>query len=106
MKKLFFITLMAFFFAGISAQEVEFTADRPGASTGPSVVSRGVIQWEQGVQYDGDGAKGSFTFSNTLFRYGLFDGVELRMGGDAFSYDYLGNWNSAFSGISIGTKIH
>lgn len=106
MRKIVLLTFMVFSFAGISAQEVEFTADRPGASTGPSVVSRGVIQWEQGVQYDGDGAKGSFTFSNTLFRYGLFNGVELRMGGDAFSYDYLGNWKSAFTGISIGTKIH
>ena len=106
MKKIVLLTFMVFSFAGISAQEVEFTADRPGASTGPSVVSKGVIQWEQGVQYDGDGAKGSFTFSNTLFRYGLFDGVELRLSGDAFSYDAFGRWNSAFSGIGIGTKIH
>lgn len=106
MRKIVLLAFMIFSFAGISAQEVEFTADRPGASTGPSVVSKSVIQWEQGVQYDGDGAKGSFTFSNTLFRYGLFDGVELRLGGDAFSYDYLGTWKSAFSGISIGTKIH
>ena len=85
---------------------MEFTTDRPGASTVPSVVSKGVIQWEQGVQYDGDGAKGSFTFSNTLFRYGLFDGVELRLSGDAFSYNSFGSWKSAFSGIGIGTKIH
>ena len=36
----------------------QFTADRPGASTGPSVVNRGVFQWEQGMQYDGDGYEG------------------------------------------------
>ena len=106
MKKIVLFALMIFASVGVSAQEVGFTADRPGASTGPSVVSKGVIQWEQGVQYDGDGAKGSYTFSNTLFRYGLFDGVELRLSGDAFSY-YNGNsWKSAFAGISIGTKIH
>lgn len=106
MKKIVLFAFVIFSFAGISAQEVEFTADRPGASTGPSVVSKGVIQWEQGVQYDGDGAKGSFTFSNTLFRYGLFDGVELRLSGDAFSYNSFGSWKSAFSGVGIGTKIH
>lgn len=106
MKRIVLLAFMVFSIVGISAQEVEFTADRPGASTGPSVVSKGVIQWEQGVQYDGDGAKGSFTFSNTLFRYGLFDGVELRLSGDAFSYDSFGRWKSAFSGINVGTKIH
>lgn len=59
MKKLVLLTVMVLSFAGVAAQEVEFTADRPGASTGPSVVGKGVIQWEQGMQYDGDGAKGA-----------------------------------------------
>ena len=86
-------------------QEVEFTADRPGASTGTGVVAKNVIQWEQGVQYDGDGGSGQFTFSNTLFRYGLFKGVELRLGGDALIYKEGDKWRSAFSGLSIGTKI-
>ena len=84
MKKAIFTVLVIFSFAGVFAQEVEFTADRPGASTGPSTVAKGVIQWEQGVQYDGDGGKGALTFSSTLFRYGLFDGVELRLAGDGF----------------------
>lgn len=105
MKKVLLLILMVFSFARIFAQEVEFTADRPGASTGPAIVGKGVIQWEQGMQYDGDGAKGSFTYSNTLLRYGLFDGVEVRLGGDAFSYDYFGSWKSAFSGLGIGAKI-
>lgn len=55
---------------GVFAQEgVEFTADRPGASTGPSVLGHGVVQLEQGLQYEGD--------------YGLFPAMELRLGGDA-----------------------
>ena len=105
MKKIALSILAIFSCAGIFAQEAEFTADRPGASTGPSVVSQGVIQWEQGVQYDGDGAKGAFTFSNTLLRYGLFDGVELRLSGDAFVYPNLNRWAGAFSGVGIGAKI-
>ena len=105
MKKIVLLTVLVLSFVGVFAQEVEFTADRPGASTGPSVVGKGVIQWEQGMQYDGDGAKGSFTFSNTMFRYGLFNGVELRLSGDGFIYDNDGSWKSAFSGVSVGTKI-
>ena len=105
MKRTIISFLMLFFFAGAFAQEVEFTADRPGASTGPSTVAKGVIQLEQGVQYDGDGAKGTFTFSNTMFRYGLFDGMELRLCGDGFIYNNGSKWKPAFSGVSIGTKI-
>jgi hypothetical protein len=105
MKKIILSVLSIFSFVSLSAQEVEFTADRPGASTGPSTVARGVIQWEQGVQYDGDGGKGTFTFSSTMFRYGLFDGVELRLSGDGFIYDNANRWKTAFSGVNIGTKI-
>ena len=89
----------------IAQEEVEFTADRPGASTGPSVVAHGVIQLEQGLQYDGDGAAGTFTFSNTLLRYGLFPNMELRLGGDGFMYQEENAFKAAFSGLSIGTKI-
>lgn len=88
-----------------TSQEIEFTADRPGASTGPGVVAHKVVQLEQGIQYDGDGAKGQFTFSNTLLRYGLFDGVEVRLGGDAFIHHNGAKWNAAFSGLTLGTKI-
>ena len=90
----------------VMAQEEEFTADRPGASTGPATVGRGVIQLEQGVQYDGVGdGYGQFTFSNTLLRYGLFDGVELRLGGDALIHHTYDKWQPAFAGLAVGTKI-
>ena len=104
--KRFLALLMFVCVAGATiAQEVEFTADRPGASTGPGVVARKVVQLEQGIQYDGDGAKGQFTFSNTLLRYGLFDGVEVRLGGDAFIHHNGEKWSPAFSGLTLGTKI-
>lgn len=92
-----------------NAQETaEFTADRPGASTGSAVVGHKVVQLEQGVQYDGDGGSGTFTFSNTLLRYGLFPNMELRLGGDGFIYKEDGvspEFKPAFSGLSVGTKI-
>ena len=109
MRKLLLLLLCSFSYMSAMAQDsVEFTADRPGASTGPSVVGRGVIQLEQGIQYDGDGGAGTFTFSNTLIRYGLFDAMELRLGGDAFLYrpdTQLKGYKAAFSGLSLGTKI-
>ncbi len=109
MKKLFIFLLLAMAGLPVLAQEsVEFTADRPGASTGPSVVGHKVIQLEQGIQYDGDGGAGTFTFSNTLLRYGLFPNMELRLGGDGFMYqesEEISGFTSAFSGLSIGTKI-
>jgi hypothetical protein len=110
MKKIFLTILMCCVCAGAWAQqeEAEFTADRPGASTGPSVVGHHVVQLEQGLQYDGDGGYGTFTFSNTLLRYGLFPNMELRLGGDGFMYMCDGGdraWTAAFSGLSIGTKI-
>lgn len=110
MKKFFVIILM--FCAGVvvwAQEDVEFTADRPGVSTGPSVVGHKVIQIEQGFQYDGDGGAGTFTFSNTLLRFGLFPNMELRLGGDGFLYRNISGgvekWSPAFSGLSIGTKI-
>ena len=107
MKKLFYSLIFSMGALVATAQDVEFTADRPGASTGPATVGHKVIQLEQGVQYDGDGGAGVFTFSNTLLRYGLFDGMELRLGGDGFIYKPEGaaKFKPAFSGLSIGTKI-
>ncbi len=105
MRKVATIFALLFIASSAMAQEVEFTADRPGASTAPTVVGRNVIQLEQGVQYDGDGASGQFTFSNTLLRYGLFDGMELRLAGDALIYNDANRWCPAFTGLSVGTKI-
>ena len=106
MKKLLIAAILAVYCFNANAQTQEyvgFTADRPGASTGPSVVGQGVIQLEQGVQLDADG---TFTFSNTLLRYGLFDAMELRLGGDGFLYQNgTMGYKSAFSGLSLGTKI-
>lgn len=105
MKRIATVLLLCLAVFAAKAQEIEFTADRPGASTGPAVVGKNVIQWEQGVQYDGDGGHGQFTFSNTLFRYGLFKGVELRLSGDGFIYNDSEKWRPAFSGLTISTKI-
>ena len=110
MKKLFgtYVLLLVCLLAP-GQEQAEFTADRPGASTGPAVIGHRVIQLEQGIQYDGDSGAGTFTFSNTLLRYGLFPNMELRLGGDGFIYQNtnagIEQWLPAFSGLSIGAKI-
>lgn len=102
MKRLFIVAaLLISIGTAVAQEEVAFTADRPGASTGPGVVGRNVVQLEQGIQYDGDGGAGTITitFCNTLLRYGLFDGMELRLGGDAFLYrpqEQLSGYKAAF----------
>lgn len=103
MKKVLTAMLLVLGVLSAQAQETaEFTADRPGASTGPSVVGQGVVQLEQGIQYDKADLGKTFTFSNTLFRYGLFPNMELRVGGDFFKESGA---SAAFSGLSAGTKI-
>ena len=103
MKKILLAVLFAMGALLAQAQEtVEFTADRPGASTGPSVVGYGVVQLEQGIQFDKADLGKTFTFSNTLLRYGLFPNMELRVGGNFFKESGA---SAAFSGLSAGTKI-
>jgi hypothetical protein len=105
MKRFFAVLLMVFVAFCAVAQDVEFTADRPGASTGPAVVGLGVAQLEQGMAAANDGGSMQYTLSNTLLRYGLFEGVEVRLGGDALLYEDAFDWRGAFSGLSVGTKI-
>ena len=105
-KKVFCLLLFCVVALVAAAQEVEFTADRPGASTGPATVGQKVIQLEQGIQYDGVGdGYGQFTFSNTLLRYGLFDGVELRLGGDALIHHTFDKWQPVCARCATWAKI-
>ena len=69
MKRIKTVVIFLLVAIALSAQDLDFTADRPGVSTGPATVGRNVIQCEHGLQYDVDGCCGKFTFSNTLFRY-------------------------------------
>lgn len=88
-------------------EKAPFTADRPGVSTGPAIVGLNVLQIEQGFGYNHTTSSSTFTFSNTLLRFGLFQNTELRIGGDGIlhkDFNY-GTSDIAFTGINIGTKI-
>ena len=49
MNKFVFTLIFSLCAMVATAQEVEFKADRPGASTGPATVARKVVQLEQEV---------------------------------------------------------
>ena len=51
MKRSILALVAIFMTLGVMAQDVEFTADRPGASTGPATVARNVIQLELFISY-------------------------------------------------------
>ncbi len=95
---------------GYSQQEyyAPFTADRPGASTGPATVGLNVFQIEQGFGYNRSEGLNTFTFSNTLLRFGLFKNAEIRLSADGLCSSETGinKWSAAFSGLTAGTKIN
>lgn len=71
---------------GISQAQEElpaFSADRPGYTTGTSIVPHHKFAWENGFGYESspDGAH-CLTIINTMVRYGLFENMELRLGTD------------------------
>jgi hypothetical protein len=69
----------------------EFSADRPGFATTPSVLRRGLTQVEGAATFSvdtvGNTRERSFTFGSLLVRIGVGRSVELRIAGDGFRLD-------------------
>lgn len=71
----------------VEAQETEpLSSDRPGIGTSAETVPRGALQLETGFDYSrerraGEPAQRRSSLATTL-RFGLFDGVELRIDGE------------------------
>lgn len=104
---------------GIFAQDTTTTppisTDRPGASNGSSLVSRGLLQYEVGGSYTSFEEMGlrsqTYEYHNSLFRYGVLENVELRL---AFNFQEvwfsqneqdLDTIRSGFSPLALGAKI-
>lgn len=64
-------------------QQDDVNPDRPGVSTSPQTVTRGALQLETGVEYSRERRAGEPNEHRTsvvaLARYGIFDGLELRL---------------------------
>ncbi|MCR5131375.1 MAG: transporter [Prevotella sp.] len=90
-------------------EEVGFTADRPGATTGVDVLPKGRFQWETGVAWERsklDGpAETTWTINNSLLRLGLSEHAELRLQADYLCSSVEGCHYNGFSDVAIGTKV-
>jgi hypothetical protein len=71
-------------------QQDDVNPDRPGVSTSPQTVTRGAFQLETGVDYSRERSAGEPNEHRTavaaLARYGLLDGVELRLALEAIVF--------------------
>ena len=91
-------------------QEGGFTADRPGATTGPDVLPKGRVQWETGTAWERSSLDGplttTWTVNTSMLRWGFSDYAELRLQADYLhrSYEHGGAVNG-FDNVTLGTKV-
>lgn len=114
--KYLFTGLLFVSFLSVSAQdaepvkdEVEMSADRPGASTGTDITSKFKIQWETGFGYERNKYDGAnehvITINTSLFRYGISESAEIRLQVEEQSIKEDGEKNSGLCPLVIGTKV-
>lgn len=109
MKKIL-ILFLAIMPTIVNAQDdMEFTADRPGATTGPDVIAKKTLMLETGMEYESDRICGpaikTWNYNNSLFRYGLTDFAEVRFSiAGSETYDGDGHFGGV-SDLSLGTKV-
>jgi len=95
--------------SGASAQDDGgFTADRPGATTGPDVLPRGRVQWEMGTSWErsrleNPGAT-TWTVNSSMLRWGFSDFAELRIQGEYILSVSDGETLRGFDNLTVGTK--
>ncbi|MCP4975833.1 MAG: transporter [Maribacter sp.] len=96
-------------------QQLDMITDRPDATESPNVVPKGFLQVETGAYHESFEESGLKTDRNilntTLFRYGLLDNLELRLGWDFIDEtNYINNIKSdnrlsGFSPLLLGMKV-
>lgn len=110
MKKISFLLSFIFSFLLCFAQDElpSLIPDRPGMSWGAEVTPHHNVIWDNGFGYEksADGAQ-TFTLSSAMFRYGLFENMELRVGSEFLLNKEDGNQKPAFgiAPLAIGAKI-
>lgn len=105
------LLLIVFSPIGLWAQaENDFTADRPGATTGTDVLPKGRIQWETGVGVEHSCIESpsttTWTINTSLLRFGISDYAELRLQADGL---YTSSDEDRYGGMAnliIGSKLH
>lgn len=91
------------------SEETGFTADRPGATTGPDVLPRGRVQWETGVGWEhtkiDDPAAINWTVNTSMLRWGFSDMAELRLQADWQQSSAGGRHYGGLANVAVGTKV-
>jgi hypothetical protein len=106
LKKVFSLFIFLFL-PEVSAQEL--ITDRPDQTESAVTVPLGSLQIETGFVYESF-HENSFDYENysiagTLFRYGLFENIELRFG-TAYLINKAGVTNKGLGDFLLGTKIN
>lgn len=94
----------------LSAQdEAPFTADRPGATTGPDVLPKYRLQWETGLFYEyshlEEETVRTWALNASLLRFGLSDHAELRMEAAWLDMAVDGHHYRGIANLAFGTKV-
>ncbi|MCQ2234240.1 MAG: transporter [Paludibacteraceae bacterium] len=108
-------TLALFLGTSIYAQEVEtqetidFSADRPGASTGTDITGKYKLMFETGFGFERDRYEGAdsktYTLNTSLLRFGLSDNAELRFQIDEQTQEEDGESVSGICPMIVGSKL-
>ena len=103
-KRILFFAIMLI--AGIChAQEEEFSfpTDRPGNVWGSEVLPFNKCSWENGFSYERDHGDRTIALPSTIYRFGIFQNVEFRIGSDFQLDDAM---TFGMNPLTFGTKIH
>ena len=106
-----FLLLLAFTvcYGQGNSDDIEISADRPGASTGTDIMPKFKVQWETGIGYEKNRIEGeverNFTLNTSLFRLGLTNHMEIRLQVDAQYTKIDEEKFGGFCPLVIGTKI-
>lgn len=111
----------AFLKAQTETSEPVINTDRPGASDASRTVPKGYLHIESGFLYLNESANTTsstleqqlINFNNTLLRYGLMEGLELRLNQSFLSSRVLQNgqelgvgWQSGLAPLMLGLKVN
>lgn len=114
---LFLILLSVCYYSQAQEDSITISTDRPGFSDNPQAIPQGFFQIESGFSFESSTVDPNDKFqlinwNNTLVKYGLVSGWELRLGQTYQSERFLGagpnpqfNWISYSGAVVVGTKI-
>lgn len=109
-KYLLFL-LLSFMFAGANSQDL--VTDRPDQTESSATVPVKTIQWESGFWFEKDSKSTDITgnqlrstgINSSLFRYGLFQNFELRLGSNLVRTHNLINRMGLWESMSVQTDL-